>query len=102
MIPIAVIIGLLTEVYFSIPSGSAQFRCYTMPSVAGEINCFTSTPNFMVATIEECCLENPGFFFEDTTGLESCTACIGMERNMYLKLFFVINLKRASINNYHL
>ena len=80
MIPTAYI-RLLTAVYFSIPTGSAQIRCYTVPSVSGELNCFVTTPNFVAATIEECCLENPGFFFEDTTTDESCTACIGMERN---------------------
>ena len=74
-------IGLLTAVYFSIPTGGAQIRCYTAASVAGEMNCFLNTPTFEAVTIEECCLENPGFFFEDTTTDESCTACIGMERN---------------------
>ena len=48
-------------------------------SVAGVLNCGVITPNFIAATIEECCLENPGFFFEDTTGDEFCTACIGMK-----------------------
>ena len=71
------------KIHIFLPTGSAQIRCYTVPSVAGELNCFTNTPNFEAATIEECCLENPGFFFEDTTTDGSCTACIGMERYMY-------------------
>jgi hypothetical protein len=72
----AAVFGVLVILLAMLTLGSAQIRCYTVPSVAGELNCFTNTPNFVAATIEECCIENPGFFFEDTTGDESCTACI--------------------------
>ncbi len=64
---------------FSIPTGSAQITCYTVPSVAGELNCLSTTDNFQAITITECCLERNGYFF-DGGGQGACQACIGMER----------------------
>ena len=55
-----------------------MITCYTVASAAGEFNCLSSTPNFDAATIEECCVEGDGYFFEGG-GYESCQACIGME-----------------------
>ena len=60
------------------PSGSAQFRCFTTPSSAGELNCGTADGEFEAASIEECCLSENGHFFEPRAGSEGCTACIGM------------------------
>ena len=60
------------------PTGSAQFRCFTTPSSAGELNCGTADGEFEVASIEECCLGTNGQFFEPRAGSEGCTPCIGM------------------------
>ena len=60
------------------PTGSAQFRCFTTPSSAGELNCGTTDGEFEAASIEECCLDTSGQFFEARAGSEGCSACIGM------------------------
>ena len=63
-------------------TGSAQITCYTVSSVDGEFNCEPTTDNFQAGTIEECCVENIGHFFEEGED-NACQACIGMERNKY-------------------
>ena len=65
------------NIYLS-PTGSAQFRCFTTPSSAGELKCGTADGEFEAASIEECCLGTIGQFFEPRAGPEGCTACIGM------------------------
>ena len=72
---------IIERYLLSVPTGS--ITCYTEPSVAGEFNCRASTNNFY-ATIEECCVERNGHFFQGV-GDASCQACIGMERNIYQK-----------------
>ena len=60
------------------PTGSAQIRCFTTPSSAGELNCGTADGESEAASIEECCLSPNGQFFEPQAGTDGCTACIGI------------------------
>ena len=52
-------------------------QCFNASSPTIGLGCEDSDPSFMASTIEECCVRLSGQFYRQTSGDQSCQACIG-------------------------